>query len=300
MNTLQQAYHDTYKTILGRNIYSQNLRRYVYTPYNGKYYSDCSSSICATMDRIGVSMSLYNTAGMYFSNIWKLVNVGSVNGHITDVTKLNVGDALMFVGNNPLRPLQIGHVESVYEINGTSERNIVLAGHGSGNPSTKNMYDYLTSRYNQYAFNGKRKGLVCVLRAIPDTPSTAPIAAVQTWLNSFTFNNIAVDNTAGNETHAAIVKVIQNALGGLALDGIFGADSRARWDGRVVEKGAVGDIVKAIQALCICRGIALTDGLDGIYGNATEAAVKTLQEQLGFTGSAVDGKFGIVTATQAL
>ena len=40
----RQAFHDAYKTILGRNQYSQALRTYVYTHYHGVYYSDCSSS----------------------------------------------------------------------------------------------------------------------------------------------------------------------------------------------------------------------------------------------------------------
>ena len=36
-----------YKTIIGKNIYSQSLRDYCYKLYkDGKYYSDCSSSIC--------------------------------------------------------------------------------------------------------------------------------------------------------------------------------------------------------------------------------------------------------------
>ena len=74
----------------------------------------------------------------------------------------------MFRGSDPSRPLQIGHVEGVYEINGTTEDKIVLCGHGSGTPSTKNMKTYCTSREASKAPNGKTKGLVCVLRCIKD------------------------------------------------------------------------------------------------------------------------------------
>lgn len=38
------------------------------------------------------------------------------NGHITNPEILKVGDAILFVGNDPDRPRQIGHVEYVYEI----------------------------------------------------------------------------------------------------------------------------------------------------------------------------------------
>lgn len=48
----RQQMHDLYKTILGRNFYSQSLRLYCYTKYNGKYYSDCSSSICKTAEKV--------------------------------------------------------------------------------------------------------------------------------------------------------------------------------------------------------------------------------------------------------
>ena len=45
------------------------------------------------------------------------------------------------------------------------EQDIIICGHGSGRPSTKNMRDYLSTRYSTYAkSNGKRKQLVAVRR----------------------------------------------------------------------------------------------------------------------------------------
>lgn len=184
-NELRKKYHDTYKTLLGRNIYDQNLRNYVYTSKNGKYYSDCSSSICATMNKIGIKMGLLNTAGIYNSKLWKEIGVTVKNGHVVpnDIPKLRVGDALMFRGNDPSRPQQIGHIESVFEVNGTTEDKIILAGHGSGNPSTKNMKAYCTSRENAKASNGKSRGLVCVLRAIQDDGSSDYISYTRNGLD---------------------------------------------------------------------------------------------------------------------
>lgn len=115
------AFHDTYKTILGRNQYSQALRTYVYTSYHGTYYSDCSSSGCFTLKQIGLDCPDLNTAGIYNSNRFETVPVNISKGQITNPECLEIGDALLFVGNDPSRPLQIGHVEYVYEIKGGNE-----------------------------------------------------------------------------------------------------------------------------------------------------------------------------------
>ncbi len=115
----RQEFHDAYKIILGRNYYSQDRRYYVYTKYrDGYYYSDCSSSYCAALKRIGYNISLLSTAGIYWSDLFEDVPVKIENGHIMNPEILKVGDALLFVGNDPSRPRQIGHIESVYEIKG--------------------------------------------------------------------------------------------------------------------------------------------------------------------------------------
>ena len=113
---LRNKFHDTYKTILGRNIYSQPLRGFCYKKYNGKYYSDCSSSGCLTLAKIGLSMPALNTAGIHSSKLWETVPAKIENGHIKNPEVLEVGDAILFKGNYG-RPLNIGHVEFVYEIN---------------------------------------------------------------------------------------------------------------------------------------------------------------------------------------
>lgn len=45
-----------------------------------------------------------------------------------------------------------------------TEADIILCGHGSGNPSLKNMQEYLSSRYASKMSNGIRKGLIRVRR----------------------------------------------------------------------------------------------------------------------------------------
>lgn len=162
-----EQFHDYYGAQLGRNIYSQDLRQYEYTPYNGQFYGDCSASGCSVYEKMGVKASdngyYWNTASMHYNG--RKLDVTIVDGHIAKgLDKLRVGDALMFRGNDASRPLQIGHVEYVFEINGDSEDEIVICGHGSGRPSLKNMRTYLTQRQAAKASNGKPKGLVEVLR----------------------------------------------------------------------------------------------------------------------------------------
>ena len=112
----RQKFHDAYKSILGRNYYSQDLREYVFTPYKGRYYSDCSSSGDACYAKAGHDVGWLNTAGIYNSSKFESVPVIIKDGHIQNIDVIEVGDALLFAGNDPSRPKQIGHVEYVYEL----------------------------------------------------------------------------------------------------------------------------------------------------------------------------------------
>lgn len=112
----QKLFVNAYSKILGRNIYSQNWRTYVFTPLNGRYYSDCSSSGDACFKAAGHDVGWLNTAGQYTSSLFETVPAVIKNGHIQNPEILHVGDALLFAGNDPSRPKQIGHVEYVYQM----------------------------------------------------------------------------------------------------------------------------------------------------------------------------------------
>lgn len=124
MNDTQRAqFHDFYTKILNRNIYSQDLREYCYKTYqNGYYYSDCSSSGIKTFEKCGFKFPwTYNTALIHSANEFETVHVNIVNGHVQNPEILKIGDCLLYVGNDPSRPLQIGHVEYIYEIKGETK-----------------------------------------------------------------------------------------------------------------------------------------------------------------------------------
>lgn len=166
----RQNVADKYTSIIGRNIYSQNLRDYCYKKYkDGKYYSDCSSSISYAYREAGENFGILNTAGIYDSNKLTFVNVTIKNGIIQNQEVLRPGDMLEFAGSDASRPKRIGHIEMVHHKD--SNGNWILSGHGSNVPSYKNMDAYCRTRYNAIAAGGWRKGVVCVKRYIQDDGS---------------------------------------------------------------------------------------------------------------------------------
>lgn len=169
----RKKFHDTYKTILGRNVYNQSLRSYVYSPYKGKYYSDCSSSGCATFKKIGYSVSLLNTAGIYTSSLFETVPVKIKNGHITNPEILDVGDAILFVGNDPSRPLQIGHVEFVHEIKAATKETTTTT--TTYYPKCDSKYTSLVDALNSIKVDSSKayRTKIAVANGIKDYTATA-------------------------------------------------------------------------------------------------------------------------------
>lgn len=112
----RKKFKEAYSTIIGRNYYSQAKRENVFKSINGYFYSDCSSSGDACYAKAGHDVGWLNTAGIYNSSKFESVPVVIKHGHIQNPDVLKVGDALLFVGEDAKRPLQIGHVEYVYDI----------------------------------------------------------------------------------------------------------------------------------------------------------------------------------------
>lgn len=164
----RKKFHDTYKTILGRNSYNQSLRSYVYTPYKGKYYSDCSSSGCATFKKIGYNVPLLNTAGIYTSSLFETVPVKIKNGHITNPEILKVGDAILFVGSDPSRPKQIGHVEYIYSINKettTTKPSFTSTSNSAYYPKCNKSYTTLTKALDSVHIDSSKEARAKIAKA---------------------------------------------------------------------------------------------------------------------------------------
>lgn len=174
-NEKRQAVVNKYRGILGRNLYSMARRMYCYTKYsNGKYYSDCSSSIALSYKEAGYPIrdksgyTCPNTVGMYASPDLANVPVAIKNGVIQNPDVLRLGDLLLFAGTDASRASAgyVGHVEMVYRING---KTVTLCGHGSGTPRTTEMNAYCRSRFaKKTATKLGHKGLIAVKRRIAD------------------------------------------------------------------------------------------------------------------------------------
>lgn len=200
----RKKFHDTYKTIIDRNIYSQPLRSYVYTKHkNGNYYSDCSSSGMATLKKIGYDVSLLNTAGIYNSDLFETVPVKIKAGHITNPELLKVGDAILYIGNDPKRPKQIGHAEWVYTVP-EIDPGLSL--------STKKKY---TGKFPTLPDRG--------YFTMKDTGDE--VKKLQKLLNWITSDGIDVDGVFGKVTRVSVTRA--QALLGVKIDGKFGKKSLA-------------------------------------------------------------------------
>src|SRR5690625_296447 len=87
--------------------------------------------------------------------------------------------------------------------------------------------------------------IVNTVKPKPKPKLKGKTADIQRWLNTYPFNNIAVDDEYGPETHKALVKVYQYELNkqfnkGLVIDGIPGPKTDAA--AVTIRKGARGNL----------------------------------------------------------
>ena len=117
------------------------------------------------------------------------------------------------------------------------------------------------------------------------------VARIQSTLNEKYGLNISVDNIYGNETKKALVKGLQTELNKqfgskLAVDGIFGTNTYNACIN--VRRGAEGNITWLIQSMFICKLFNIN--ADGIFGPATESAVREFQKRNGLSQDGIVGK----------
>lgn len=121
------------------------------------------------------------------------------------------------------------------------------------------------------------------------------VKEVQAWLNGAYKSGLAVDNSYGKLTKAALVKALQIEMGftGRDVDGDYGSKTNAAVKKNILKRGSKGDMVKVLQALLVCNGYTAAY-VDGSFGSGTETAVKNYQQKKGLT---VDGIAGSGTFT---
>ena len=232
-----------YKSILGRNRYSQAKRAYAFKKYSdGKYYSDCSSSIALSYREAGYPLrdnggnTCPNTVGMYQSTELVDVSVTIKSGVIQNPEALRIGDILLFAGSDNSRRYAdcVGHVEMVAAI---SSSKVTLYGHGSGTPRATEMVAYCKSRYASKTTTAiGNKGLLKVRRLIRDdagiyifrgmTGDAVKLLQQNLLKLGYQLPRFGADADFGSETEAAL-KLFQQACG-LDVTGVYGdADDKA-------------------------------------------------------------------------
>lgn len=211
-NEKRNAVVKKYDEILGRNKYSQPKRDYCYRKYkDGKYYSDCSSSVSYAYKEAGFSFGILNTVGMYQSKKFVDVPVVIKSGIIQNPEVLRVGDMLLFAGTDSSRAYAgyVGHVEMVAKISGSK---VTIYGHGSGTPRATEMNAYCTSRYKKKTSTKLgHRGLIRVRRFIPDDagetiPETAPAASESGYTVTVTGGSVNIRTGPGTQ-YTAIEQV---------------------------------------------------------------------------------------------
>jgi peptidoglycan hydrolase-like protein with peptidoglycan-binding domain len=112
------------------------------------------------------------------------------------------------------------------------------------------------------------------------------VAKLQALMTSLGYYTGPIDGIYGEATTAAVTSM-QTALG-VTADGIFGPETYVALKANAKAKVKVTGVVVRIQTTLKKYGY-YTGPIDGVYGDATTAAVKQLQTDLGVTA---DGKVG--------
>lgn len=222
-----------YEEILGRNSYSQSLRDYCYRKYkDGKYYSDCSSSISYAYKEAGFSFGILNTVGMYNSTKLRDVPVVIKNGVIQNKEVLRPGDMLLFARTDSSRASAnyVGHVEMIAKVNGDK---VTIYGHGSATPRATDMDTYCKNQFaKKTSTKIGNKGLLKVRRFIWDGDDGiyiargmegAEVKKLQQNLMKLDFDlpKYGADGDFGSETETAL-KAFQKMVS-LPATGIYDA-----------------------------------------------------------------------------
>lgn len=215
-----------------------------------------------------------------------------------------VGDQIFF--GNSSESTHTGLVwkvdsEKVYTIEGNTSGASGVVANGGG--VCRKSYSLNYSRIYGYGRPKYGNGAVVITPTTTIKPvttvqtSTATISGridtvkeVQIWLNRDYSAGLTTDGKYGDLTKAALVRVLQKAIG-VEADGEYGKITNKAV--KVLKNGSEGEAVKALQGLLVCNGYKLAY-VDGEFGTGTLTSLIQYQTKMNLL---VDGEAGQETFT---
>lgn len=214
-------------------------------------------------------------------------------------TSPQVGDQIFF--GNASESTHTGLVwkvdsERVYTIEGNTSGASGVVANGGGvcrksYPLTySKIYGYGRPKYSNGAVNITPTTVIEPSASVQISGRIDTVKEVQIWLNQNYSAGLTTDGKYGDLTKAALVRVLQKALG-VEVDGEYGKITNKAV--KVLRKGSEGEAVKALQGLLVCNGYKLAY-VDGEFGTGTTTALVQYQTKMNLL---VDGEAGQETFT---
>ena len=119
------------------------------------------------------------------------------------------------------------------------------------------------------------------------------VVQVQEWLNSTygsnpNFVTVDTDGIAGNSTCKALVRAIQIELNVTPVDGVWGDGTSSAFTPLSINSNSSNASIQRqiyiLQGGFYCKGIE-PGGFDGVFGETTAAAIRTLESQAGLSST---------------
>ena len=217
------------------------------------------------------------------------------NGGAVCKKKYQLGSSLIDgYGRPPYDTKESGDDKTIEEI----AQEVLNGKWGNGATRKSNLekagYDYSEVQEAVNKLLGNKTSTTPTPTPAPSKPTTTKVTTPKTikecqqYLNQTYSAGLSVDGIYGPATKKAIVKAVQKAIGTTA-DGIFGANSKAKWS--TIHRGDSGEKVRLTQIMLVCKGYSVGSyGCDGDCGSGTINGVMSFQRKNGLSADGLAGK----------
>lgn len=245
----------------------------------------CAMFVSWVLNKAGVKCNYFPSAIAFDER-----DKGSLGNSYVNKYHLQPGDVIAFDWDDDDSGDHVGFVEQVHSsyvttIEGNTDNGVV---------ARKNRYyDSIICGVRPFYSSGSSS-------QDTDAPNSE-VKQAQLYLISqrFSVGSAGADGYYGPDTHAGLVKFVQNQLNlygaGLALDSSNGPLTQAAWSefGPVYYGTSKRTLVYAVQVALLCHGYSVgSAGIDGYCGSDTDKAIRAFQRDHNLE---VDGYVGPAT-----